>query len=242
MGLKEKLLEIGLDISNPDKLLNLRSFSFESPVRVGGCNIVGSIKVGAFSYLHDGFLHNVEIGRYCSIGKNFVCLQPNHQIDTVSTSPLHYQGYLSVFTEELISASGLLGFDSKKSNKNRVKNKTIICNDVWIGTNVTVLNGVKIGNGAIVGAGSVVTKDVPEYAVVAGNPAKIIRYRFDEKIIKKFLINRWWDYNPKQLSLLDFSNTELFLSGLSKLINEGSIMIIPVRVYSMSDIKDFGIG
>ena len=69
----------------------------------------------------------------------------------------------------------------------------IIENDVWIGYRVTILSGIRIGNGAIVAAGSVVTRDVPPYSIVGGVPARIIRYRFNQEIIRELLTDKWWD-------------------------------------------------
>jgi acetyltransferase-like isoleucine patch superfamily enzyme len=74
--------------------------------------------------------------------------------------------------------------------------KVIIKNDVWIGANSVIMPGVTIGNGAIVGAGAVVTKNVPDYAIVAGIPATIIKYRFSEETVKKLLDLKWWDLDP----------------------------------------------
>lgn len=90
-----------------------------------------------------------------------------------------------------------------------------IGNDVWIGRNVLVLPGVDIGDGVIVGAGSVVTKDVPAYAVVAGNPARVRRYRFDKEQIKKLLKIKWWDWETDKLTKAQqdnhFNDIEQFL-------------------------------
>ena len=72
--------------------------------------------------------------------------------------------------------------------------QSIIGNDVWIGTNAILFPGIKIGNGAIIGAGAVVNKDVPDYAIVAGIPAKIIRYRFDNEIIEGLNQIKWWEW------------------------------------------------
>lgn len=77
--------------------------------------------------------------------------------------------------------------------------KIIIGNDVWIGKNVTVMGGVTIGDGAVIGTGAIVTKDVPPYAVVAGIPAKVIRMRFSEEVVKALLDIKWWDYGPNIL-------------------------------------------
>lgn len=77
---------------------------------------------------------------------------------------------------------------------NTSKGDTIIGNDVWLGNGVTIMPGIKIGNGAVIGTGSVVTKDVPDYTIVAGNPAKLIRKRFDDETIAFLLDLAWWDW------------------------------------------------
>jgi serine acetyltransferase len=79
------------------------------------------------------------------------------------------------------------------------KGDIVIENDVWIGAKATIMSGIKISNGSIVAAGSVVTKDVPPYAIVAGNPAKIVKYRFSEDQIKKLLCISWWDWDVQKI-------------------------------------------
>ncbi len=79
------------------------------------------------------------------------------------------------------------------------KGDIIIENDVWIGAKATVMSGVTIHNGAVVAAGSVVTKDVPPYAIVAGNPAKVVKYRFTEEQIKKLLQISWWNWGEARI-------------------------------------------
>ena len=78
--------------------------------------------------------------------------------------------------------------------------ETIIGNDVWIGEKVFIKDGIRVGDGAIIGAGAIVTKDVPPYAIVAGVPARIIRYRFDEDVILKLLKIQWWDWSDEKLA------------------------------------------
>lgn len=102
--------------------------------------------------------------------------------------------YLSVSTYPWDTIYG------KKFNyKINRKRQIIIGNDVTIGANVTIMGGVTIGNGAVVGANSLVTKDIPPYAIVGGNPAKIIKYRFKEDIIEKLNEIKWWNWNEKKI-------------------------------------------
>ncbi|EJT6167524.1 CatB-related O-acetyltransferase [Clostridium perfringens] len=99
------------------------------------------------------------------------------------------------------------------NHKFDIYNKTVIENDVWIGANTLIKSGVKIGNGAIIGMGSVVTKNVPPYEIWAGNPAKCIRKRFDDDIIEKLLLIKWWEYSEEKLTKEseNFNNIELFI-------------------------------
>jgi acetyltransferase-like isoleucine patch superfamily enzyme len=109
----------------------------------------------------------LRIGSYCSLssGVQFL-LGGEHQIDSISTYPFKVKRF---------------GYEKEADSKGDI----VVGDDVWIGTNAIICSGVKIGQGAIVAAGAVVTKDVPPYGVVGGNPAKIIKYRFDEPIRKK---------------------------------------------------------
>jgi acetyltransferase-like isoleucine patch superfamily enzyme len=111
----------------------------------------------------------LRIGSYCSIstGVQFL-LGGEHQIDSISTFPFKVKRF---------------GYEREAGSKGDI----VIGDDVWIGTNAIICSGVKIGQGVVVAAGAVVTKDVPHYAVVGGNPAKVIRYRFDQDIITKLI-------------------------------------------------------
>lgn len=109
-----------------------------------------------------------------------------HPIERVSSSPVFHKG-------KNILQKNFVEFDT-------VSDKDIVINsDVWIGAGVTVLSGVKIGVGAVVGAGSVVTHDIPPYEIWAGNPAKKIRSRFDEKTTNDLLKTNWWEWNDKKI-------------------------------------------
>lgn len=101
----------------------------------------------------------------------------------------------------------------------RKNGKVIIGNDVWIGTNVTILPSVTIGNGAIIEAGSVITKDIPDYAVVAGTPAKIIKYRFSEEEITLLNASQWWNWSDEAIKehISEFSDKREFFNTLKSI-------------------------
>ena len=132
------------------------------------------------------------IGKFCAIAKGveFVMNGANHRMNCVTTYPFYIMGgdwgnALAPVTKEL-----------------PLKGDTVLGNDVWIGQNVTILPGVHIGDGAIIGLNSVVTKDVPPYTIVAGNPAKIVRKRFDDEMIDLLLKLKWWDKSAEEINAL----------------------------------------
>ncbi|GAA6169278.1 Vat family streptogramin A O-acetyltransferase [Sessilibacter corallicola] len=129
------------------------------------------------------------IGKFCAIATNvkFIMNGANHQTNGVSTYPFYIFGN---GWEKAMPKEGDLPY----------KGDTVIGNDVWIGYEATIMPGVKIGNGAIIATKSVVTKDVPDYAIVGGNPAEIIKYRFDEATIEKLLKMAWWDWSVEEIS------------------------------------------
>jgi len=141
---------------------------------------VNDSEIGYLSYVGSGsFLPKTKIGRYSSIAFNVVVEPATHSTDLVSSHP-HFETNEQFLTTEN-------GYYCE------------IGNDVWIGRNVLIKGGVKIGDGAVVGMGSIVTKDVPPYAIVAGCPAKLIRYRFDEETVKKLLGTKWWERAPEEI-------------------------------------------
>ena len=121
----------------------------------------------------------LRVGRFCAIAKGVVImLGGDHRVDWVSTYP-----FADVFAE----VAALEGHP-------RTRGDVVIGHDVWIGREALIMSGVTIGHGAVIAARSVVTKDVPPYAIVGGNPAALLRYRFDEATITGLLAIRWWDW------------------------------------------------
>lgn len=168
-------------------------------------------KVGRYSYIGPGTeLVNVAMGNFCSVARSCSIGLATHTLDYISTSP--------IFTESKNATSyKWINKDVVDQKKNSVK----IGSDVWIGNKATVLSNITIGNGAIIGAGSIVTRDVPDYAIVAGVPAKIIRYRFKQEIIEKLLEIRWWDFPDEYLkkNVAFFQTSDITLEMMKKLNN-----------------------
>lgn len=162
---------------------------------------------GKHSYYADNLVvvnkEETKIGSFVSIGKNVQLGHGEHPLNFLSTSPYFYYDELGFKLPNMPTHNEYWRY-----------NGITIENDVWIGDNVFIKNGITVGTGAVIGAGSVVTKNVPEYSIVAGNPAKIIRYRFDEKTINILLESKWWLWDDdliKQIPYDDISKTIDFL-------------------------------
>ncbi|PFB39909.1 acetyltransferase [Bacillus thuringiensis] len=166
-------------------------------------------EIGDYTYSKVGptiFLGNDEtklkIGKFCSLGEEVVfILGGEHRADWITTAPFN-----ALFDEGAHVTTG----------QHSSKGDIVVGNDVWMGYQSCVLSGVTIGNGAIIGAKSVVTKDVPPYAIVAGNPAKLIRYRFSKDVIEKLEHIDWWewelDLTKERLSVLLSNRVEEYTS------------------------------
>ena len=167
--------------------------------------------------------YKIILGKYNSIGRdcNFY-LHANHRIDWVTTSSQLW----GAVTDEIANTHMELGHPTCKGD-------IIIENDVWIGAKSTIMPGVKINSGAVVAAGSVVTKDVPPYAVVGGNPARIIKYRFTEKQIEKLLKIAWWDWEEEKIkenaTVMWSDNIDEFINKFYKKDNKSSLYDLGVK-------------
>ena len=164
-------------------------------------------ELGEYSYISQFSLVNkTVIGKFCSIANNVSIGLWQHDID-VTTHTFH-----------LYETSG--GFVKGYKNFKADSVTTRIGNDVWVGSSVVIMKGVTVGNGVIIGAGSVVTKDVPDYAIVIGQPAKVHKYRYDDETIELFESVKWWDKSREELNLMIsegcFEDLEKFKSYCKK--------------------------
>jgi len=145
-------------------------------------------KIGKYSTIGPNSILKANIGRYCSIGPNVKTISGNHPISFYSIHPAVYKQFPQYIDKDFNEDLGSVN----------------IGNDVWIGDSVLIKGGICIGDGAIIGMGSVVVKDVPPFSIVCGNPAKVLRYRFDDEKISVLLKSKWWNKDAKVLKIEDF--------------------------------------
>lgn len=208
-----KILRFTIDFKNfivrgDVTLFRISYLNFENKIRllVQGED---SVTLGFKSYITDSMIEsdesvNVLIGNYCSIAHGvFFCIGRNHIMKNVTTYPEYLIG-----REEA-------NFETKKNSSIYNHYQVSIGHDVWIGRGVTIMGGVKIGNGAVIGANAVVAKDIPPYAVAVGNPARVIKYRFDKIVIQKLQAIKWWYWEESKI----VANKEL-IHNMDEFVNK----------------------
>lgn len=162
---------------------------------------VGDHTYGPLEVLEYGGETRLRIGKYCSLAERIrIFLGGNHRTDLISTYPF----------------SVIWAKPGTYENNTSSKGDVVIGSDVWIGYAATIMSGVEIGHGAVVAASAVVTKNVPPYAIVAGNPARIVKYRFTEEQIRGLLKTSWWNWSDEKvkenLPLICSANVEDFIN------------------------------
>lgn len=203
--------QVALTLENDVKLHDIKVFAPQ-------------VKIGAHTDIVSGSeLHHVsEIGRYCSISSRVVIGQDprSHPLDWISTSHAVIASRLNQQPE------------AQSQNAEYHTQPTTVGHDVWVGRDVIIMKGVTVGTGAVVGAQSLVNRDIPPYAIVAGSPAKIIRYRFDEPTRQALLESRWWDYQLEALGHLSIEEPAALLDYLKQGANLPAAKIDTVTVSS----------
>lgn len=180
--LTKDLLKYSIDAQISHANIEAQEGAFiDAHVKISGNLSIGrGSTIGRLSIIYG----DVSIGNFCQFAPNVGLYSRNHPVN-----------YLSLYTNAYL-------FDGRLKQRNTNK-KIEIGHGVWLGHGALVLSGVKIGNGAIVAGGSVVIKPVPPYAIVAGNPAKIIRYRFNEGTIQKIEKLDWYDKPMEELKSIE---------------------------------------
>ena len=161
--------------------------------------IVGPFTYGAenLKILFRDSGEKVIVGKFCSIAKDVtILLGGGHRHDWVTTYPFGL-----VFQEEF-------GTEQRKGQTTS-KGSVVIGNDVWIGTGTTIMSGVKVGDGAVIAANSHIVHDVPSYGIVGGNPAALIKFRFDDATIKRLLEIRWYEFPELEIDSIKMMLTQI---------------------------------
>jgi virginiamycin A acetyltransferase len=174
------------------------------------CNIVGDVSIGRYSTINGSNttifsgINKIEIGNFCSIAPGCSIYEINHISDRCATYNI-FRNLIHADSKSRFIWSGSMDLDvvSRGSIK--------IGNDVWIGTQACILSGVIVGDGAIIAANSTVTRNVPPYAIVMGNPAKIVKYRFSKDLIVSLLEVKWWLWSDDKIRF----NKDLFEGKLT---------------------------
>lgn len=189
-------------------IANKKECAIDDRTRIYGNHNLYKVKVDFGTAIgKNANISYTTIGKFCSIGPNFLCGWGIHPIDGISINPAFY------------STVKQNGFTYSKVDKINEREPIQIGNDVFIGANVTVLDGVTIGDGAVIGAGAVVSKNIPPYAVAVGCPIRIIKYRFSPEIIEELLAVQWWNKDEDVLKKVEnhFYNIDLFLEEVREM-------------------------
>ncbi|MCM0083487.1 CatB-related O-acetyltransferase [Geomonas sp. Red32] len=202
--------DICVSVSQPELIhpaAQLRNSILGGRIKVGKNSIIkeaylsgGDISIGRNTSLWGPnidiycWLNPVTVGSFCSIARNVSMQEYNHRIDRCSSYFFAGNVFGGNQSEDMVSRGPI-----------------VIGNDVWIGSQVVVVSGAVIGDGAVIGANSVVTGTIPPYAIAAGSPAKVIKYRFDQEIVDRLLALKWWEWDDDRIS----RNREFFLNPMS---------------------------
>jgi len=192
----------------------VKNSNLDKTSKIGSASHIVNISLGRYSYIGSFCtVLNTKIGSFCSIADNCIIGGASHPIDWVSTSPVFHKGK-NIMRKNFSNHDFL------------ISKETTVGNDVWIGNNVLIKSGVHIADGAIIGMGSVVTKNVNAYEIWAGNPAKLLRKRFNEETISELLFSKWWESEDDTLhvSARNFNDVKKYLRERGDKLNENSTL------------------
>lgn len=223
-----KLKSLGIEVlpRGQNRSVNLPiGARLEAPCSLKWTDYQHSLELGAFSYHVSGYSFAARIGRYCSFGEQVQIGRQNHPTSWASSSPAFYlkDSFFDIGRDFVDSDK--FHADTRPAQGQVTQARiTQIGNDVWIGHGAYIAAGITINDGAIVAAHAVVVKDVPPFAVVAGNPAVIKKWRFPTELISPMLKCAWWRFAPWQLKLLNPSNPSEFIHKVMHLPDEDAFI------------------
>jgi acetyltransferase-like isoleucine patch superfamily enzyme len=220
-ALEQGLSLVDLGIIVGDRVIFLDNIKCEPPVRFGSDVVLeDQSSIGLFSYINDrsaGCL--VDIGRYCSIGPDVALGLGVHPTDRLTTHPIAFDN-LTPYRQ----FSYYRDVGAERDLPPMASVSTVIGNDVWIGRGAMIMKGLKVGDGAIIAAGAVVTRNVKSYEIVAGVPAKHLRFRFDPKTVERLEAIQFWKYDLRGLNQkLPFADVQSCLAILERGLKDGSL-------------------
>jgi acetyltransferase-like isoleucine patch superfamily enzyme len=212
------------------------ALSLEPPVFMGaGLNSVVPRSVGAYTYSWSPIGRFVEeIGRYCSIAAGVTLGDAEHPTDWLTTSNIIWDHQFLIGAHARAQNPSIEPQDPGIAKRNApIK----IGNDVWIGGRSYIRRGITIGHGAIIASNAVVTRSVPPYAIVGGNPARIIKFRFERETIEKLLLSQWWRYAFDQLAGFNLSDPDRAIDDMMNQETAGTLAPRPVLKISALELK-----
>ncbi|MBY4871213.1 CatB-related O-acetyltransferase [Burkholderia anthina] len=186
----------------------------------------------------DGSIHFAEIGRYGSFARDVTIGPGAHPIDWLSSHPFQYRSDFRFRVGDSFPGADRYKADqmTRQDKQSTRPAPVTIGNDVWLGNGAFILPGVTIGDGAVVAGRAVVTKNVPPYAIVGGNPARIIRLRFSESLIEKLLAFKWWRFAPWDLRGIQFHDVERCIDAIRERESKGMIAPFEPGFVSSNDL------
>lgn len=170
---------------------------------VNKCDLGRYFGLGCFSYVA-----NSQVGRYCTFGARISVGAFSHPTNWLSIHEFQYRNTVNIYGSSVLEGD---------VNIAPINAATSIGCDVWIGDNACVRAGMSLGHGAIVGLGAVVVSDVPPYAIVVGNPARVLRYRFNEDVVDTLLRLKWWELDMMYLKGVDFSDINKAIASIEQI-------------------------
>ena len=238
----EDLMERGLRIGTGKSIVG--SLTYERPAWAFDPRALRECTLGAFTYINGhvtSSLYRCHVGRYAQIGESTIIGPPEHPMDWFSSHPFAFTRpkYLPNLYR-MPDVARLAPDDSNPASYvDTVPDRTYIGHEAYVGAGSFVKRGVRIGDGAVVGARSVVTRDVPPFAMVVGSPAKVVRLRFDEKIVERMLQLAWWLYDLAPFkNQVDFSRAEATLDFLEQRKAEGKLELLRPDTYRVTPRAD----